>query len=100
MFRAYKPLTFFGGMGLTCFALSLVPGVLMALEYSREGSFSSGGLAALAAGGFGVGVLLMAIGITLHTLNARILEMSHTLAKRIAKQRERSTPTSTTDISP
>lgn len=90
MFRAYKPLTFFGGMGLVCLAMAVVAGIQMVLEYGRQESIGSNVPMVLATGGFAIGILLMAIGVTLHTLNARILEMSHTLAKRIAKQGARS----------
>lgn len=86
MFKAYKPLTFFGGMGLVCFAVTALPAFRLMLEYGRHGSVSNGARGVLVTGGVAVGVLLIAIGVMLHTLNARILEMSHALSKRIAKQ--------------
>ena len=86
MFKAYKPLTFFGGMGLCCFMIAAAPALHVALAYWRRGVVENTALAVLAAGLLAIGVMLSAIGITLHTVNARILEMMHALSKQIAKQ--------------
>jgi glycosyltransferase involved in cell wall biosynthesis len=60
LLRAYKPLTFFGGLGLVCFGLALLvglPGILL-------------------------GVLLISTGLILHTLNFRVKELHSVITRR------------------
>lgn len=87
IFRAYKPLTFFGSLGI-CFCLGgiaittyafiryavIQPPVTLLL-------FISGGIAVI------IGVLMASIGIILNTLNYRILETEHALSKQILHSR-------------
>jgi glycosyltransferase involved in cell wall biosynthesis len=83
IFKAYKPMTFFGGLGLVSLALGLVTGGIVLAEYLRAGAITSVPLAVLSASMVLLSFLLASVGVTLHTLNFRILEMTHVLSKQI-----------------
>ena len=77
LFRDYKPLTFFGGLGLTFLICGSALSV-WAVELFMETVNSSHLLLALL-GGMGVisGILIGAVGLVLHTINRRFQEMEH-----------------------
>lgn len=77
LFRDYKPLTFFGGIGLALVALSLIPGLIVVLEYFRTGLVLRLPSAVLAVGLALAGMLAMTIGLVLHTIVRRSQEFDH-----------------------
>jgi glycosyltransferase involved in cell wall biosynthesis len=78
LFRDYKPLTFFGSLGLTFLAVSLIPGVTVIAEYFRSGFVKLP--AAVIATGLGIcGLLLCAIGLLLHSIARRAQEFDYQL---------------------
>lgn len=83
IFKAYKPMTFFGGLGLIFLALGVVCGAIVASQYLADGRIDSVPLALLAASSVLLSFLLASVGVTLHTLNFRMLEMTHVLSKQI-----------------
>ncbi|HEX8423561.1 MAG TPA: glycosyltransferase [Pyrinomonadaceae bacterium] len=77
LFRDYKPLTFFGAIGLALVALSLVPGLVVVLEYFRTGLVLRLPSAVLAVGLALAGMLAITIGLVLHTIVRRSQEFDH-----------------------
>ncbi len=94
MFKAYKPLTFFGGLGLLCWTFSALPLLTIFQNLDPQDPLQDAELGILSAAGFSVGLILASIGITLNTLNTRILELDQTLSKQIARPRFLSKPSS------
>jgi glycosyltransferase involved in cell wall biosynthesis len=74
LFRDYKPLTFFGGLGLVLLVGGAVAG-LAALRSRTMGSEPLGPLPILAAVLLAGGVTLVAVGLVLHTVNRRFQEL-------------------------
>jgi glycosyltransferase involved in cell wall biosynthesis len=87
IFKAYKPMTFFGGLGLVFLAVGLGTGAVVLHEYFTIGRIDSVPLAVLSASAVLLSFLLASVGVTLHTLNFRILEMTHVLSKQIGAGR-------------
>jgi glycosyltransferase involved in cell wall biosynthesis len=78
LFRDYKPLTFFGSLGLAFLAVSFVPGVTVVAEYFKSGFVKLP--AAVVASGLGIcGLLLCAIGLLLHSIARRAQEFDYQL---------------------
>lgn len=82
LFRDYKPLTFFGSVGLGFVLLALVPGVLVALQFLGTGTVTHLSWAVLAVGLGLAGMLLLVAGLILHTIVRRFQEIEHTLQVR------------------
>jgi glycosyltransferase involved in cell wall biosynthesis len=82
LFRDYKPLTFFGSVGLVFLLLALVPGGLVIVEWLRTGTVTHPSLAVLAVGLGLAGMLLLVVGLILHTIVRRFQEIEHTLQVR------------------
>ncbi len=80
--RDYKPLTFFGGMGLAFILLGFVPGVVVIVEFFQTGLVQRLPLAVLAVGLVLSGMLLMVVGLVLHTITRRFQELEHQLRLR------------------
>jgi glycosyltransferase involved in cell wall biosynthesis len=79
LFRDYKPLTFFGAVGLVLIALSLIPGLIVVLEFFKTGLVLRLPSAVLAVGLALAGMLSMTIGLVLHTIVRRSQEFDHQL---------------------
>lgn len=79
LFRDYKPLTFFGGMGLFLIVLGFVPGVVVILEFIRTGLVPRLPAAILAVGLVLSGMLLVVVGLVMHTITRRFQELEHQL---------------------
>lgn len=79
LFRDYKPLTFFGGVGLLFIALGFVPGTVVIVEFLRTGFVPRLPSAVLAAGLVLSGMLLLVVGLVLHTITRRFQELEHQL---------------------
>ena len=78
LFRDYKPLTFFGSLGLGFFLAALIPGLTVLAEYFRSG-FVKLPAAVLASGLVVCGLLLVAIGLLLHSIARRAQEFDYQL---------------------
>jgi len=79
LFRDYKPLTFFGALGLLVIALALVPGLVVVYEFLETGFVPRLPSAVLAVGLVISGMLLILAGLILHTVVRRSQEMEHQL---------------------
>jgi glycosyltransferase involved in cell wall biosynthesis len=74
--QSYKPLTFFGGIGLLFAICSVIIGAFVIREYILFEYIYSVPKAILATGLMSVGVISASIGIILHTINFRLAELS------------------------
>jgi glycosyltransferase involved in cell wall biosynthesis len=68
MLRDYKPLTFFGGLGALTVALGMIPGTIVIVEFVRTRYITHVPSAILAVGMVLAGLMLVAIGLILHTV--------------------------------
>ena len=85
--RDYKPLTFFGALGLFLVALGTwigVPAIQQQAVLGLELDPSSIVLAGLS---FVMGILLIVIGLILHTINRRFQELEHYLRTQSGRRR-------------
>jgi Glycosyltransferases involved in cell wall biogenesis len=89
MLRDYKPLTFFGGIGLLAIVLGLIPGAIVVVEFIRTRYITHVPSAVLAVGMELFGAVLVAIGLILHTvvrhsqeLNVRLQLMTDEIVHR------------------
>ncbi|HEX2981551.1 MAG TPA: hypothetical protein VHO48_14890, partial [Anaerolineaceae bacterium] len=85
--RAYKPLTFFGGLGILSALLGLIIGSFVIFEYIQYQYIYSVPKAILSASLMVLGTLLAAIGLILNAMNFRLLEMMSVLTKQLEKSR-------------
>ena len=76
LFRDYKPLTFFGGLGLVVLALTGLSIFWVARTWVGWSTFDASVLIVLNGLAL-VGVLLVSVGLILHTLNRRFQEMEY-----------------------
>jgi glycosyltransferase involved in cell wall biosynthesis len=87
LFRDYKPLTFFGGLGLFFSFLGCLVGLLPLVDFMKTGGTMPlifavfGGLVAIG------GMLNIGVGLILHTLNRRFQEMEHFTQLNLEKGR-------------
>jgi glycosyltransferase involved in cell wall biosynthesis len=79
LLRDYKPLTFFGSMGLFFVLLGMVPGGVVIVEFFRTGLVPRMPSAILATGLVLTGVMLGVAGLVLHTVTRRFQELEYTL---------------------
>ncbi|MEK6288864.1 MAG: glycosyltransferase [Acidobacteriota bacterium] len=79
LFRDYRPLMFFGGLGLLLMALSLVPGIWVFVDYYESGYVHRIPSAVLAVGLVLTGVLSVCVGLILHTISRRFQELEFQL---------------------
>jgi glycosyltransferase involved in cell wall biosynthesis len=82
LFRDYQPLTFFGSVGLLLMLIALVPEVIIAVHSLRTGSVTLIQWAVFSVGVSLTGVLLIAVGLILHTIVRRFQELEHTMRVR------------------
>jgi glycosyltransferase involved in cell wall biosynthesis len=78
LFRDYKPLTFFGGVGLFIIALGFIPGIIVIYEFFETGLVRLP-FVALAVGSIFCGLLSITVGLILHTIVRRSQELDHQL---------------------
>ncbi len=81
--KSYKPLTFFGGISIGFFLLSLLAGIRPVLDYIRERYVHTVPSAILAASLMLLAFLSLSLGLILNSTNLRLLE----LEKLIERQR-------------
>jgi glycosyltransferase involved in cell wall biosynthesis len=79
LLRDYKPLTFFGAIGLFLGAVGLVPGIVVIVEFFETGLVPRLPSAVLAVGLTLAGMLSVTIGLVLHTIARRSQEFDHQL---------------------
>lgn len=77
LFRDYKPLTFFGGIGLALMITGLVLGAFVVYEFIETGLVLRFPTAILAVGLELAGMLSVTVGLVLHTIARRSLEVEH-----------------------
>jgi glycosyltransferase involved in cell wall biosynthesis len=87
VFKAYKPLTFFGSLALVSWFIALAVGYFPIREYIIHDYVYSVPKAILASSLVLLGVILAGVGLLLHTVNFRILEMTNVLVKQLAHAR-------------
>ena len=77
LFRDYKPLTFFGAAGLLVILLGLIPGAIVVYEFFETGLVPRLPSAVLSVGLILSGMLLITVGLILHTIVRRSQELDH-----------------------
>jgi hypothetical protein len=90
LFRDYKPLTFFGAAGLIVIVAGFVPGLIVILEFIETRFISHVPSAILAVGLSISGMLLVMVGLILHTITRRFQELNYHLQALIVKQTDNS----------
>jgi glycosyltransferase involved in cell wall biosynthesis len=88
LFRDYKPLTFFGAVGLLLIALALIPGVFAIIAVGQTGVLTNLTAAAFAIALGLTGLLSIVAGLILHTIVRRFQEIEHILAVRVERPNE------------
>lgn len=79
LFRDYKPLAFFGAAGLLLVAAGFIPGIIVILEFIQTQKILRMPSAILAVGLVLSGMLLLVVGLILHTMVRRFQELDHQL---------------------
>lgn len=79
LFRDYKPLAFFGSVGLLFMIAGLIPGLVVILEFINTGLVLRMPSAILAVGLFLCGMLSTVVGLILHTMARRFQEVDRSL---------------------
>jgi glycosyltransferase involved in cell wall biosynthesis len=82
LFRDYKPLTFFGSVGLLVVLVAFIPEVWIVIQGLRARSVSHLLWAVLSVGLSLTGMVLIVAGLILHTIIRRFQEIEHTLQVR------------------
>lgn len=75
LFRDYKPLTFFGGLGVGLSLLGGIPTLMATADYVKVGHLSRPGIAVLGAGMMLLGAMSVFAGLVLHTIARRFQEL-------------------------
>ena len=88
LFRDYKPLTFFGSVGLELlpFCSHWVPGGLVAIQFLRTGTVAHLSWAVLAVGLGLAGMLLLVAGLILHTIVRQAFKKSRTALQKLERR--------------
>ena len=79
VFRDYKPLTFFGAIGLALVIAGLIPGLMVILEFVKTGMVLRLPSAVLAVGLVLTGITLIIGGLIVHTIVRRFQELDYQL---------------------
>ncbi len=95
LFRDYKPLTFFGGIGLVLFLMAFIPGILVIVEFIKTGLVPRLPSAVLAVGLVLCGLLSFTIGLILHSIARRSQEFEYQM--QVLANELRSSRASTND---
>ena len=83
LFRAIKPLTFFGGVGILLFILGLLAGIAPVMDYLRPGHYVYHvPMAILATGLILLGAGSAFLGILLHAINWRFKKLHNVMTRR------------------
>ena len=90
LFRDYRPITFFGGLGIVVMLLGLIPGIAVIVEFLNTRLVPNFPSAILAAAIELAGILLIAVGILLSAVARRFQELEYKLDMMDSQQqRER-----------
>lgn len=81
LMRDYKPLTFFGVSGLALIFVGVIPGTIVLIEFLKTGLVPRLPSAVLAVGLVLAGLLLLTVGLILHTIARRSQEFDYQLRK-------------------
>lgn len=104
LFRDYRPLTFFGGLGIGIIILGCVPGTWVIMDYWKTGLVPRFPSAILAVGLVLSGIISIVVGLILHTISRRFQELDSQLqsfAEDTFRQRPRKTRSiATSDVGP
>ena len=92
LFRDYKPLTFFGSVGLALVLIALAPGLIALIESISKGTAARLPLAILATGLGLCGLLSLTVGLILHSIARRSQELEYQL-EMLADEFRRGLPT-------
>lgn len=87
LLRDYKPLTFFGSLAIALVALGMIPGCLVIVEYLSTGLVPRLPSAVLAVGFVLTGMMLLVVGLILHSMTRRIRELEYQLRRMTASGR-------------
>ncbi|MGD0512878.1 MAG: glycosyltransferase [Terriglobales bacterium] len=79
LLRDYKPLTFFGSIGLLLILLGLIPGIVVIVDFVKTGLVPRLPSAVLAVGLVLSGLLSIVVGLVLHTIARRFQELDYQL---------------------
>lgn len=79
LFRDYKPLAFFGGLGLLLGVAGLLPGIAVLVEFLHSGQVLRMPSAILATGLVLAGMINVVVGLILHTIAHRFREVDRQL---------------------
>lgn len=79
LFRDYKPLAFFGTLGLILVGLGFIPGTIVIVEFIRTGLIGRFPSAILAVGIVLTGFISIVVGIILHVVAQRFRELDASL---------------------
>jgi glycosyltransferase involved in cell wall biosynthesis len=79
LFRDYRPMTFFGGLGLLFMLVGLIPGIVVITEFFETGLVPKFPSAILAAALEIVGILLIGVGLVLSAVSRRFQELESKL---------------------
>ena len=79
LFRDYKPMTFFGGLGLLVMLIGLIPGIVVITEFIQTGLVPRFPSAILAAALELAGILLIGVGFVLSAVSRRFQEIESKL---------------------
>ncbi len=80
--RAYKPLTFFGSVGIVLFVLGILAGIPPVTDYIETGTVPHFPLAILATGLMILSAGSVFLGLILHSVNWRFMELHNVLVRR------------------
>jgi glycosyltransferase involved in cell wall biosynthesis len=85
IFRSYKPLTFFGSVGLLMIFFSIVLGTVVLLDYSG-GLYTTNIVQVIFSAILALfGIISISIGVMINTLNFRFLELSNLISRNSYK---------------
>lgn len=81
LFRAFKPLTFFGSVGILFFVLGVLAGLRPIFDYLETSTMTHMGLAVLATGLMLLSAINVFLGISLHAINWRFKELHNVMTR-------------------
>jgi glycosyltransferase involved in cell wall biosynthesis len=87
LFRDYRPMSFFGGLGLLFLVLSLIPGIVVIVEFLDTGLVLRLPSAVLAAALALAGLLSIAVGLVLSAVIRRFQELENRLEMLTSRRR-------------